>query len=153
MCSMSTRDRVLGLLAANRSQAEIAHLLGIIKSAVAYHARRVLDPDPRFRRRYDWREIQAYYDEGHSVDECVARFGFSKPSWHAAKNRGEIRTRPRAMSIERLLSGRRNRDHLKRRLNAAGLLPTRCRDSARRRAHAKRRPRSAAALAADAMPS
>jgi 5-methylcytosine-specific restriction endonuclease McrA len=62
----------------------------------------------------------------HSVNECVAHFGFSKQTWHAAKTRGDIVTRPHAMPIETLLSGPRCRGHLKKRLLAAGLLEDRC---------------------------
>ncbi len=121
-----TRTHVLNMLATGKSQAEIARLLGVTKSTVSYHARRVREPDPRFRRRYDWRVVQAYYDAGHSVNECVAHFGFSKQTWHAAKNRGEVVTRPHAMPINVLLSGPRDRAHLKKRLLKAGLLANRC---------------------------
>jgi hypothetical protein len=127
ICSYMTRDRVLRMLAEGMSQAEIARSLRITKSAVAYHVRRVREPDPRFRRRYDWRLVQAYYDGGRSVDECVAHFGFSKGTWHEAKNRGAIATRPNCMPIEELLSRPRDRQHLKRRLVKAGLLHPRCR--------------------------
>ena len=65
-------------------------------------------------------------DAGHSVDACVAHFGFSKQTWHAAKNRGEVVTRPHAMPINVLLSGPRDRAHLKKRLLKAGLLADRC---------------------------
>lgn len=123
---METRLRVLSLLASGRSQSQIARTLGITKSTVAYHARRVREPDPRFRRRYDWKEVQAYYDLGHTVNECVAHFGFSKQTWHAAKNRGAIVTRPRTMPIEQLVAAPRNRAHLKRRLVSVGLLPDHC---------------------------
>jgi 5-methylcytosine-specific restriction endonuclease McrA len=123
-----TREKVIEMLAAGMTQAAIARSLGLTKSAVAYHARRVMEPDPRFRRRYDWKLVQAYYDLGHSVNDCVERFGFSKQTWHAAKNRGDIRTRPHAMPIDRLLAAPRQRDHLKRRLLKAGLLPSTCQE-------------------------
>ncbi len=123
---MSTRALVLGMVAAGKSQAEIARTLGVAKSTVAYHCRRVREPDPRFRRRYDWKIVQTYYDLGHTVNECVAHFGFSKQTWHAAKNRGDIVTRARAMPIEQLLCGRRARGHLKGRLIKAGLLLEHC---------------------------
>jgi 5-methylcytosine-specific restriction endonuclease McrA len=123
---MTTRTAVLHMSATGKPQAEIARTLGIAKSTVAYHCRRVREPDPRFRRRYDWNAVQDYYDLGHTVNECVARFGFSKQTWHAAKNRGAIVTRKRAMPIEQLLCGRRDRAHLKGRLIKAGLLRERC---------------------------
>jgi 5-methylcytosine-specific restriction endonuclease McrA len=110
------------------SQAQIGRTLGVTKGTVAYHARRVVEPDPRFRRRYDWQLVQAYYDDGHSVNDCVARFGFSKQTWHAARNRGDITTRPHGMPIEQLLAAPRNRSHLKKRLTRAGLLPSDCQD-------------------------
>ncbi|HYB24217.1 MAG TPA: HNH endonuclease [Solirubrobacteraceae bacterium] len=123
---MTTRDRVLALRAEDKSQAEIARMLGIAKSTAAFHVRKAREPDPRFRRRYDWNAVQAYYDSGHSVNECVAHFGFSKQTWHAAKNRGAIITRPHAMPLEQLLSAPRCRTHLKKRLLQAGLLGDRC---------------------------
>jgi Bacterial regulatory proteins, luxR family len=61
-----TREKVIEMLAAGMTQAAIARSLGLTKSAVAYHARRVMEPDPRFRRRYDWKFVQAYYDLGHT---------------------------------------------------------------------------------------
>jgi len=123
---MPTRTLVLDMLEAGKPQAEIARALGIAKSTVAYHCRRACEPDPRFRRRYDWKIVQDYYNLGHTVNECVAHFGFSKQTWHAAKNRGDIVTRARAMPIEQLLRGRRDRTHLKGRLIKAGLLLERC---------------------------
>jgi len=124
----TTRTSVLEMLATGMSQAQIARALGVTKGTVAYHARRVLEPDPRFRRRYDWKRVQAFYDEGHSVSECVAHFGFSAKTWHDAMKRGAIRTRPHAMPIEQLLAAPRGRGHLKKRLLKAGLLLSRCRD-------------------------
>lgn len=119
---------VLAMLEAGKPQAEIARTLQVSKSTVSYHCRRVRDPDPRFRRRYDWKIVQEYYDLGHTVNECVIHFGFSKQTWHAAKNRGDILTRSRAMPIEQLLCGRRDRTHLKGRLIKAGLLSERCKN-------------------------
>ena len=43
------------------------------------------------RVRYDWAEVQQYYDEGHGRDECVARFGFSLIAWYKAIRRGRLR--------------------------------------------------------------
>jgi transposase-like protein len=42
------------------------------------------------RRRYDWAAIQAYYDEGHTMRECMAEFGFANGAWDAAVGRGDI---------------------------------------------------------------
>jgi 5-methylcytosine-specific restriction endonuclease McrA len=79
------------------------------------------------RRRYDWAEIQAYYDKGHTYRECFFRFGFSSMSWHKAKLRGEIRPRPLAKPLERLLIARGGSRHtVKTRLLEAGLFENRC---------------------------
>jgi 5-methylcytosine-specific restriction endonuclease McrA len=86
---------------------------------------RIVDPTD-LRRMYDWSEVQAFYDNGNSVRECQARFGFSAMTWQKARLRGEIKPRPQSMPITRLLSGRRNRTHIKTRLLRAGLLENRC---------------------------
>jgi 5-methylcytosine-specific restriction endonuclease McrA len=122
-----TREHVARLLDEGHSQNEIARRLGIAKSTVAYHARNLgREPDERCNRRYDWAEVQRYYDEGHTVTQCQERFGFSRETWHAARNRGAVVARPREMTIERLCAAPRNRSHLKVRLIAAGLLENVC---------------------------
>ncbi len=81
---------------------------------------------PDRRRKYDWSEIQAYYDEGNSYAQCRERFGFNALSWYKARQRGELRTRPAAMPLEDLLVARRSRRHVKVRLLRAGILENRC---------------------------
>jgi hypothetical protein len=79
------------------------------------------------RRRYDWAEIQAYYDSGHSYREAAATFGFCSAAWYNARRRGELITRRFGMPIAELLdSPKRNRSHLKMRLIKSGLLKNRC---------------------------
>lgn len=127
---VDTKERVAGLLAEGRNHTQIARSLGITKSTVAYHARTLgRAADPRFNRRYDWAEVQEYYDRGHSITECQQRFGFARETWNAARRRGVVVPRPHATPIERLLivkaeaGGRWN---LKRRLIADGLKQPRC---------------------------
>jgi transposase len=127
---IETRALVSQLLGQGVSRGAIAVALGISKSTVSYHARRLGHAvDERGARRYDWTVVQSYYDEGHSVRECIARFGFSRQTWHAAVERGAITSRPAAAPIELyLVRGRANtcRTHLKRRLLAEGLKAARC---------------------------
>lgn len=78
------------------------------------------------RRRYDWAAVQAYYDEGHSYRECRAKFGFNPNSWHKARGRGEITTRPHGMPLDVLLLRGGSRRNVKMRLLRAGLLQNRC---------------------------
>lgn len=78
------------------------------------------------RRRYDWAEVQRYYDAGNSFRACQSKYGFSNMTWHKAMKRGEIKPRPPGMPIAQLLVGRRNRTHVKIRLLRAGLLRNQC---------------------------
>ena len=123
------RERVRVLIDEGRTYRQIAARLGVGTSTVAFHARRLdLPPDPRFSRRFDWKAIQAAYDSGFSMRQCMKRFGFSSASWYQAVERGEIKPRPAAMPIEKLLVvGRKtSRNHLKHRLMKEGLKTNRC---------------------------
>ena len=125
----ATRENVRALLADGVARAEIARRLGVSKSTVSYHARRLGETiDSRCSRRYDWAAIQAYYDEGHSFRECRRMFGFSGASWHAAVRRGLIRPRPAALPIDELcvVDTYRSRHNLKNRLIREGLKEPRC---------------------------
>src|SRR2546421_10519052 len=50
-------------------------------------------PDQKFNRRYDWAEVQRYYDAGHTVRECREHFGFANQTWNSAVRRGDVRAR------------------------------------------------------------
>ena len=51
------------------------------------------------RRKFDWTEIRAYYEAGHTFAECESRFGFSKGAWDSAVAWGEIVPRGRADQV------------------------------------------------------
>lgn len=72
--------------------------------------------------------IQRYYDEGHSITQCIERFGFCRGAWHKALRRGDFKTRPRARPIPELLATSKSRANVKRRLLGVGLLENRCRE-------------------------
>jgi HNH endonuclease len=122
---VSTQDQVKAHLENGLSKAAVARRLGISKPTVSYHARRLGYP-VQSPRRYDWELIRAFYDAGHSVRECQARFGFHSGAWSDAIARGDVVGRPRAMSIEELVNAPRSRGHLKKRLVGAGLLEECC---------------------------
>jgi len=42
------------------------------------------------RVRYDWGEVQRFYDAGHGRDECAAEFGFQLTAWYKAIRRGKL---------------------------------------------------------------
>jgi 5-methylcytosine-specific restriction endonuclease McrA len=123
------RDKVGQLLALGKSGAEIARELGISPATVCYHKQRLgVAPDSKCARRYDWDEIQRYYDQGYSLRECQARFGFARKTWYDAVQRREIFPRPQALPIAQLFvtGPARNRNHLKLRLLGAGIKEDRC---------------------------
>jgi transposase-like protein len=124
-----TRELVAGLLARGLSSMEVARALGVSKSTVCYHKGRLgHEIDAKFNRRYDWAEVQRYYDLGHTISECEQRFGFARATFMEAAKRGDLVTRPQRAPIETyLVVGRRtNRTHLKQRLLAEGLKENRC---------------------------
>ena len=124
-----TRESVARLLAAGKSQAQIAFELGVSKGTVCYHVRNLGEPrDERFSKRYDWQAIQAAHDDGLSRRECLQRFGCSSAAWYDAIRRGVLRPRPSRIPIEELLfAGKpRSRSHIKSRLLGAGLKDGRC---------------------------
>lgn len=124
-----TRGRVAGLLAEGLLHAEIARRLGLSKSTVTYHAHRLGSAiDERCSRRYDWDVVQRYYDQGHSVRECVTAFGFSSASWFEAVRRGAVIARPSATPLSQLLVAGtyRGRYNLKLRLIREGVKENRC---------------------------
>jgi DNA-binding CsgD family transcriptional regulator len=124
-----TRERVAELLAQGATRAEIARRLGVTKATVSYHARRLGAPvDSRCARRYDWSAIQEHYDQGHSIRECQAKFGFSKETWHSAVRRGAVKARPAKMSSDEFFAAgvHRARTYLKIRLIREGLKEPLC---------------------------
>jgi hypothetical protein len=122
------RERISELLADGRTATETARMLGIAKSTVSYHKRRLgLPMHSVCNRRYDWDAVQRYYDEGHSARECCSHFGCSSKTFHDAMRRGAVVCRPQAMPLDDLLiHGPRSRRNIKLRLLAAGLKQNRC---------------------------
>jgi hypothetical protein len=128
--SHSTASRVAELRDAGLGPSAIGTQLGISKSTACYHLRRLsagAEPS-KFGRRYDWAEIQRFYDDGNSVAQCQARFGFAKQAWNDAVRRGAVAARPQLTPIgELLVAGtRRGRWNINRRLLEAGLKEGRC---------------------------
>lgn len=78
------------------------------------------------RRKYDWAEIQTYYDEGHSYRACSFRFGFCAASWTKAVQRGEIKPRKPGTPLHILLQSSTSRVTIKRKLLRLGILVNRC---------------------------
>ena len=76
--------------------------------------------------RFDWIEIQRYYDDGHTLRQCAKKFGFSFGAWQKAVVRGDLKARPRLWTVEQVLSLSTSRLSVKRSLLRAGVLKNRC---------------------------
>jgi transposase-like protein len=124
-----TRQAVAALMASGLTQAAIARRLGLSPATVSYHAGQLgIERRSECARRYDWAEVQRYYDEGHSIAECRRTFGMANRTFTDAVRRGDVVTRPQATPMQDLLVAgpRRNRCHLKARLLSSGLKVARC---------------------------
>ncbi len=75
---------------------------------------------------YDWLEIQRFYDEGHSYRACRDRFKFCSGAWQKAITRGDLRTRPREWTLEKVMTRSTSRLTIKRTLLRLGILENRC---------------------------
>jgi hypothetical protein len=126
-----TRERVAALLARGLGIKEVARQLGLSKSTVSWHASKLGRPRQRAAaERYDWDEVQAYYDAGHSPRQCCERFGFNRSTWAAAVKSDRVLVRPRKAPLCDLLvaDSRASRLTVKRRLLAEGVKARRCDD-------------------------
>src|SRR5262249_3535797 len=55
------------------------------------------------RRKYDWAEIRAYHEAGHTYLQCMKRFGFCSKAWEGAVKRGDIITRRWGRPLQQVL--------------------------------------------------
>lgn len=78
------------------------------------------------RRKYDWAEVQRYYDCGHTYRQCQNKFGFCAAAWHKAVERGEVRPRSKTVPLQVLLSTSRSRAAVRRRLLRDGVFQNAC---------------------------
>ena len=118
-----TRNAVRALLEQGVTRAEIATRLGVSRPTITYHAKRLgFASESGPARRYDWVEVQRYYDEGNSITDCQKRFGFTRKTFMDAVYRGAVLSRPQAAPIATYLTvgKRQHRGNLKRRLVSEG---------------------------------
>ena len=78
------------------------------------------------RRRYNWGEVKAYFDAGHTYAECMSKFGFRADTWTTAVRRGDLNARARAMPVHLMMLRKMARGSIKRRLLELGLLKESC---------------------------
>lgn len=80
----------------------------------------------RHMPRYDWNAIQRYFDEGHTYEECMTRFGYGAAAWTAALRNGKLRAFVRREELSAYLSRKLDRGQLRRRLLQEGVLTECC---------------------------
>ncbi len=123
---MRVKDDIVRLLREGHAYNRIAEELSCSKATVAYHARKIgVAPGIKI---HPWPEVQQYHDAGHSVRECLTRFGISRSAWYAACEQGRLVTQDRRIPLQTLVQAGRatGRTHLKGRLLRAGLLKPEC---------------------------
>ncbi|MDE2481251.1 MAG: HNH endonuclease [bacterium] len=76
--------------------------------------------------KYDWPDIQRYYDQGHGYLECRARYGFAKDTWRKAIRERRLVVRPRQWPLDKILRESKSRYTIKRRLIEGGILRNVC---------------------------
>ena len=87
---MSFKAQITSMLKAGATYTEIVSALGCSRGTIAFHARKMGLPKRGRKPFYDWSEILKFYDEGHTVTECSAKFGFSMATWTSATKRGVV---------------------------------------------------------------
>lgn len=129
----SKKERVVALLKQGLSYNHIAREVECSKGTVAYHAAKLnLSERPVSKlgppKRYNWEEIQEFYDEGNTFRECRQHFGFTASAWDKAVKRGDVSPRARQIPLQEILieGSSYNRGNLKKRLIDANLLSLSC---------------------------
>ena len=90
---MTKGDQIKKLLLKGKNYGEISREVGCASSTIAYHAKKLKLNRYTFERKtYNWKTVQAYYDDGHTIQEALDYFGMDRSSWHEARNRGDVIT-------------------------------------------------------------
>lgn len=78
--------------------------------------------------KYNWSEIQQYFDDGHTEKECRDKYGYSGTALFRARKNGTVDIGTRNLSIERFLVSRERLDSnwLRKRLIKEDLLENVC---------------------------
>lgn len=117
---------IKGLLEQGLSYTQIQTVSGLSKATISYHAKKYGLSSGR-RNAVDWVAVKVYYDAGHTVKQCMQKFGFASGSWAKAVIRGVVKGRGPTPLEEWLKPGTKvNRFFLKRKMIKAGLLKNEC---------------------------
>jgi 5-methylcytosine-specific restriction endonuclease McrA len=114
--------RIVEMLREGMPYSKIAEETGVTKPTISWYAKKN-GLSRGSKLTYDWKTVQAYYDKGHTLYDCIEEFGFCKSSWDKAIKRGLIT--PRRVA-RRPLDQIKNRGVVRRRLIRDGTLGTGC---------------------------
>lgn len=123
-----TTTAILNLRNQGLSYSKIGKELGIPKATVAWIVKNPSAPR-RANSEYDWTEIQAYYDSGHTVNDVCDFFGVTKGSIHKAHHRRDFQYRKnKQIPLSEILveNSNYNRQRLKKRLIEEGIMEDVC---------------------------
>lgn len=127
-------DQVLALVRAGVPYKKIAAQLGVSPGTVGYHGKKI---KPGRNGYYDRPEVQAFYDAGHTKNDCVERFGLAKSTLRNWVSDGKFilrdvdRSRSKLSTLDYALlyQGNRSdgfRSRFRARIIKEGLIPYRC---------------------------
>lgn len=74
-----------------KSTSEISQLIGCNPGYVSQHRKKLNLPSTN--KKFDWNEIQQYYDDGHSINESRQKFNFAMKSIYFATKKGRFKPR------------------------------------------------------------
>lgn len=130
---MSLKDQIISLYADGHTYTTIANKLNCQKSTVSYHITKHYDGElrlPSSRNRFDWAEVQSYYDTIGNLEATIRHFGMSESSMLKARQKGLINAEAddRKVPLEEVLVEHSSypRGSIKRRLVEEGLLQYIC---------------------------
>ncbi len=88
---MKVGDQIKTRLLSGQRYGQIMRELDVAASTIAYHAKKIgISRNPNFKL-YNWAEVQAFYDVGHSIVETRIHFGMESNTLTAAKRRGDFK--------------------------------------------------------------
>lgn len=123
---MALKDEIKYLLLKGKSYKQIRQLLKCSAQTISKFKKEL--GITTIQTKYNWKEIQAYYDDGHTYRECMKKFGFCDQTWAKAKKRGDFKSRNQKTPDEKYFSYPSSRAgvHLKNRLINDGHCKNKC---------------------------
>lgn len=115
------KEKIIILLNQNFSYNKIAKLLGCSKATISYHAKKI--GRQKFnKKKYDWVEIQNFYNEGNSYRKCAEKFNINSTAWDKAVKNGLLVVNNKPKEIHEI----KGRFNLKKRILRLSLLKYEC---------------------------